>query len=1101
MRRKISAAATLLLGCTVVVALTASAASGAAADRPAFERLSGIVNYAGFTPALADPTRQVKAIVEVQGEPVGRAQAEARKQGRELSPAEKAAHRNALRGRQEGVRARVGQLGGEVLADYQDAYNGVAVRVALKDLPQLAALPEVTAVHPARVFERTNTAGAQFIGAHEAWNDLGLTGEGVSIAVLDTGVDYYHAHFGGSGDPQDFADDDSTIVEPGTFPTEKVVGGFDFVGDDYNASSSDPAVNTPRPDPDPLDCNGHGTHVAGTAAGFGVLADGSTYTGPYDGTTHSANDFRIGPGVAPEALIYAYRVFGCGGSASEEVIVAALDRALEDGVDVVNMSLGSVFGREDEPSTEASNMLVDNGIVVVASAGNNGPSAYITGAPAVASKAISVAAIDASGATLPGANITLSTGETVVALNANDAELPDGSLPVAVLRESYPDGPISLGCEPSDYTSHPGGVAGKLVVTLRGVCARVARAIYGEQAGAAAVAMINTSTAYPPFEGQIVVNPDTGEPFEVTIPFLGIRGLLGPSPTDDPDRLVAADGGTAMLSPTEVTNPGYKVLASFTSGGPRNVDSAQKPDVTAPGVSVFSAGVGSGNRPAVISGTSMAAPMTAGVAALVTQARPDWSAEHRKAAIVNTADASGDSFASGYDPRLAGSGVVQARRAVDTVAFATTSNALGNLSYGYEPLDGAYSETVQLTLHNTGTAETTFGLAAEFVGPDRGFTLTPSPSSVAVAAGATATVDVTLALDAAGVAALPPAEASNFGALVSVRGVVVATPETAGPGLYPLRVPFLVAPRGLSNVTATQMSQFQPQRGGSRFAATFHLANSGIHAGAADVYQWGISDPADVAGAEGGMDVRAVGVQSLPGEFLGSEESDRTLVFAVNMHGRWSNPSTSEIDIVIDNDGDGNADFFVIGVDLGAVLAGAFDGRFASFIFEVADDGSLGLVNAWVALAPMNGSTMLLPTLASDIGVTSESSTFTYAVGAFSIVPEGLVDLTEGAAYDAFAPAVSNGDFVPLGPGETASLTLSYDRSLVAKTKALGWMVVTLDDPNGAPQADTIPIGQPGPPSPPGPPERPGPPGPPSPPGPPGGGFEPPARPDPPGRP
>ncbi len=67
------------------------------------------------------------------------------------------------------------------------------------------------------------------------------------------------------------------MIEPGTFPTVKVAGGYDFVGNDYDASSDDPALNTPEPDPDPLDCNGHGSHVAGTAAGHGVLTDGSTF--------------------------------------------------------------------------------------------------------------------------------------------------------------------------------------------------------------------------------------------------------------------------------------------------------------------------------------------------------------------------------------------------------------------------------------------------------------------------------------------------------------------------------------------------------------------------------------------------------------------------------------------------------------------------------------------------------------------------------------------------------------------------------------------------------------------------------------------------------
>src|SRR5207245_10624351 len=85
--------------------------------------------------------------------------------------------------------------------------------------------------------------------------------------------------------------------------TPKVKGGFDLVGDAYNANDPN---SVPQPDPNPLDCNGHGTHTSGTAAGFGVLSDGSTFAGPYNGTTVSSHSWNVGPGVAPRADGYAY---------------------------------------------------------------------------------------------------------------------------------------------------------------------------------------------------------------------------------------------------------------------------------------------------------------------------------------------------------------------------------------------------------------------------------------------------------------------------------------------------------------------------------------------------------------------------------------------------------------------------------------------------------------------------------------------------------------------------------------------------------------------------------------------------------------------------
>src|SRR6185436_278184 len=147
---------------------------------------------------------------------------------------------------------------------------------------------------------------------------------------------------------------------------------------------------------------------------------------------------------------------------------------------------------------------------------------------------ISVAATDPI-ASLPGARMGLNTGFSPVAVNANGATLPSGTLPIVVLKNA--DGTISLGCDPAQYVA--AGVTGKLVVTARGTCARVARAIFGQQAGAAAVAMINNASGYPPFEGEITSNPDTGDQYTVTIPFLGIQGT-----GNDPSRVVAATSTT-----------------------------------------------------------------------------------------------------------------------------------------------------------------------------------------------------------------------------------------------------------------------------------------------------------------------------------------------------------------------------------------------------------------------------------------------------------------------------------------------------------------------------------------------------------------------------
>src|SRR5205085_2522757 len=149
----------------------------------------------------------------------------------------------------------------------------------------------------------------------------------------------------------------------------------------------------------------------------------------------------------------------------------------------------------------------------------------------------------------------------------------------------------SQGCNEGEYTNPAVPVAGKLVVTVRGNCPRVQRAQLGAAHGAAAVAMVNTSPGYPPFEGPI---PD------VNIPFLGVL-------TSDKATLVAAASANSYLANT-ISNPTYRQAASFSSGGPRFGDSILKPNVAAPGVSIVSTGFGTGNQGLVDSGTSMSSP-------------------------------------------------------------------------------------------------------------------------------------------------------------------------------------------------------------------------------------------------------------------------------------------------------------------------------------------------------------------------------------------------------------------------------------------------------------------------------------------------------------
>ena len=732
---------------------------------------------------LGGGKRSANVMLEMAAAPVAVRSADAQAVGKPLSKTEKQAIRRQVKQGQDALKASIASAGATFQRQYQDAYNGIRVRVSVRNLPKLAALPGVVAIHPIRVRHKTLTNAVPFTGVPAAWGDYGYTGKGVKIAIIDSGIDYTHADFGGPGTTAAFDANDPTIIEPGTFPTTKVAGGTDLVGDDYDPESTDPALFTPHPDPDPIDCITfeHGTHVAGIAAGEGVKADGTTYTGPYDASVDFSS-FKVGPGVAPEATLYAFRVFGCQGAT--DVVVDAINAAVAADVDVINMSLGADFGEADDPDVVATNNASKAGIAVVISAGNAGPVPYIIGSPGTATRAITVAAQDAL-PSFPLALVDLPAQPDQPGIDMNAAPLPV-SASLVVLKATPTT--VRLGCDPADYSGFD--VAGKIVAVKRGVCAFVDKGQIAQGQGAAGIIVINRddvpSGELPVFLGS---NPEL-----FTIPMIGVAKDAQPA-------LLASDGLGITLKPNgTAVNPTYTETADFTSMGPRHVDSALKPDVAAPGVAIVSALVGSGNNGTTFGGTSMASPYTAGIAALVLQAHPSWSPALVKAAIVNTASPGG---VGNYEPLLAGSGEVQPRKAVDTVGLATLSGGTSTLSFGYEPHGSTYRETKTVTLTNTGSRSITYDLSAGFVGADEGLSFSFSPSHVTVHSHRSRTVKVTVSFTKAELAALPGADAAPDGtAFNSIRGAVVATPRGTAVGRYPLRVPFLLVPRGLSDVEA-----------------------------------------------------------------------------------------------------------------------------------------------------------------------------------------------------------------------------------------------------------------------------------------------------------
>ncbi|MCB0913815.1 MAG: S8 family serine peptidase, partial [Propionibacteriaceae bacterium] len=260
---------------------------------------------------------------------------------------------------------------------FDTLFNGFSVEVDTANRAKLLRLKGVKAMYPVQIIERPAVAQAgdsapdlafalSLTGADIAQNQLGLSGAGVKVGIIDTGIDIDHPAFGGSG-------------TPGTtpFPSARVIAGYDLVGDNYNAGGT-PEQQIPVPDENPDDCGGHGTHVAGI-----VGADGGGLKG-----------------VAPGVTFGAYRVFGCAGSSSSDVIVEALERAYADGMQVINQSLGAARQWPQYPTAQASSRLTAKGVVMVASTGNNGPlgsspdGLWAAGAPGTGSKVIATASFD-----------------------------------------------------------------------------------------------------------------------------------------------------------------------------------------------------------------------------------------------------------------------------------------------------------------------------------------------------------------------------------------------------------------------------------------------------------------------------------------------------------------------------------------------------------------------------------------------------------------------------------------------------------------------------------------------------------------------------------
>lgn len=998
--------------------------------------LDEIQSYYG---RLADLTGTVGVVVELQDTPAALVYAESAEAQRTALAGSQA---KAIQQKQGDLMSAIQSKGVKVteLFRTQKVYNGIWMRVDVNDLKTLAALPGVKAIHPIVSKKLDNSTSVPLIGAPAVWGGSGLVqGQGMRIGIIDTGVDYEHADFGGNGAT--------------AFPSAKVVGGFDFVGDDYNA---DPASATydpiPVPDNDPMDCNGHGSHVAGTAAGLGVKADGTTYV-EAGADTYAAlknlsssaytTKFRIGPGVAPKASLYALRVFGCEGST--DVVDQAIEWAMDpngdgfinDHLDVINMSLGSSFGSPYDSSYVAANNAAKAGMIVVASAGNSGDVTYITGSPASAPLAISVASSVDAGAVVSAFEVTSTT--------VPSALLPLGNYPAS---DSTTFGPqtysvtgalkmssaADLGC-----AAYPAGTfTGKIALINRGTCAFTVKAKNAQNAGAIGVLLANNVDTFPAGLG--------GTDATITIPTMmttktigaNIRTVMGLGVVTV--NLTTAYRNTFVMQDSTIED----MVSSFSSRGPARGGMLLKPDITAPGDSTFSVATGTGNEGASFSGTSMAAPHVAGVMALLKQVHPTWSAAELKALAMNTAAndlwTGLNKTGTKYTPSRVGAGRVSVASALATspqslvVAYNKTEPGQVSVSFGEQAVTGIQGFTQVVTLKNTGATAVVYSIAFDsryqtnpgltFMVGDGAVSLT----SVTVPANGTVDLVVDALVDASKLEkALDPTLAVGSRQRMSEGGGYVTLTSTSAPTL---RVPVYIAARPASVMTTTEKSVFLT----TAATGTFSLHPSGTptmatgYASLVSIMGLTGTSPNEASsmGMQDAADIRYVGATSdypvYPFTSLNPLDPTAAMYFGIATYGKWDTTNAVEFDVYIDKNEDGVYDYVVFNGNSGFGTTTYTDTMYTWFCKL-----STGSCDAWYYVNQVSGATntslfnnnvMTLGVPLQGIGLLNGFNTdFNFYVESYSGDAVGMVDMTGVMHYDVANQAVTAVDTKTSGTG------------------------------------------------------------------------------------
>ncbi|MGH8286443.1 MAG: S8 family serine peptidase [Steroidobacteraceae bacterium] len=892
--------------------------------------------------ALASATGSVDVVVQLAGAPLAIANGEnAKRVGGKLSRGQQIAHSEQLRARQSETLSRILALGGQEIARVRVAYNAVIVRIDAQKLREVATLPGVTTLRPVGDYRRDLEDTVPYIGASSA-QAVGLDGFGVEVAVLDSGIDYTHRNFGGAGTLAAYAaaygastaDPKNTTLD-GLFPTAKVVRGFDFVGEVWPTGPL-------APDPDPIDFGAHGTHVADIIGGKSL-----------DGTH---------VGVAPGVKLWAVKVCSavstsCSGVALLQAMDFALDPngdgCMDDAADVINMSLGSSYGQREDDLSFASTNAVKAGVIVVASAGNSADRPYVTGSPSSTPEVISVAQTHVPSAT--SISLVINSPANIAGMYPNTATVSWAPIGagftgnVAFIGRGCRDDETTAEVEPTDlYLADP---AGKVALIDRGACAVSVKVDRAAKAGAIGVLLGLVAAGDP-----ISFSQGGGDTFVPTLVIIQANANLIKANLAAPVNVTVSPANALSLIGS---------MVGSSSRGPNHSFGHIKPDIGAPGASL-SAEAGTGDGETAFGGTSGAAPMVSGAAAIMVQAYPRRSPAVIKSLLMNTADTQiliNPATLPGVLSPITRIGGGEVR--VDE-ALATTTGAWDNqrrtasLSFGYHALHEEQTVHRAVRVRNFSSQARTYEVSSAFryaTDAATGAVTVDVPSTITVPSNSSAVFDVDVTIDPSKL----PVWNLNGGSQGG-NGARLTTLEYDGyisikDDRDDVHVAWQVLPHRAAEVRAVNRTVVIPQ-GENGLLTLQNLSD--VLDGRVDVFSWTGSSPripnSELPGAGDNaavIDLASVGARlvNFGGNVAGSPWGVQV---AINTHGQRAHPAyPAEFDVEFNTDADPEPDAVAFTVENGGfaatgqtvVAAGPLpSGPFQVFFFADADLNSANMI-------------------------------------------------------------------------------------------------------------------------------------------------------------